>query len=150
VWKLAMVARGDVTGAAAEALLDSYEAERHPIALDMVRATERATRLITARNPLFMSLLRAVAPRALRLPRVADRLGRGVGMLNLTTGGRPRLPNPALRSGGHLHDRVDPLRPTLLAWNGERLLVRPDGVIARTGELPHGAEARVDDARVAS
>lgn len=150
VWKLAMTARGDVTGAAAEALLDSYEAERHPIALDMVRSTERATRLITARNPLFMSLLRAVAPRALRLPRVADRLGRGVGMLNLTTGGRPRLPNPALPAGGHLYDRVDPLRPTLLAWKGERLLVRPDGVIARLGELPHGAEAQVDDARGAA
>jgi 2-polyprenyl-6-methoxyphenol hydroxylase-like FAD-dependent oxidoreductase len=52
-WKLAAVIRGDAT----EHLLDSYEAERQPFARTLVRTTDRAFGLITARNPA-MTLLR--------------------------------------------------------------------------------------------
>lgn len=147
VWKLRLLDRADLGADAREALLDSYESERHAVALDMVKNTERATRLITSRSPAFKALLRAVAPRALGVTRLADRLGRGVGMLDLRTGGRLRLPNPALAAGDRLHDRVDPLLPTLLHWNGRSLLVRPDRVVARAGELPHLAEVHVRDER---
>lgn len=145
VWKLALLDRAPLDAAAREALLDSYEAERHPIAVNMVTNTTRATRLITSRNPVLLALRRAVAPRALGFARIADRLGRGVGMLDLPTAGRPRLPNPALSSGDRLHDRVDPLYPTQLHWNGRRFLVRPDRVVAPDGALPHLAEAHVDE-----
>jgi 2-polyprenyl-6-methoxyphenol hydroxylase-like FAD-dependent oxidoreductase len=145
VWKLRLADRGGLSPAARAALLDSYESERLPTAAAMVRATGRATGLLTSRNPLVRGLLRTIAPRALRVARLADRLGRGVGMLDLTTGGRPRLPNPVLAAGDRLHDRVDPLLPTLLRWNGQEILVRPDRVVARPGEIPHLAEARITD-----
>jgi 2-polyprenyl-6-methoxyphenol hydroxylase-like FAD-dependent oxidoreductase len=142
VWKLALSARPELTSSEREALLDSYESERRPMAETMVRATELATRVLTARG-LVRGALRAVAPRILRLARVQDRLGPGVGMLALRTGGRPRLPNPALAGGGWLHDRIDPELPTLFDWEGEVLLVRPDGVIARVSELPSIPRVRV-------
>ncbi len=145
VWKLALAERGELAPDARERLLDSYSEERHEVAVDMVRNTERATRLITSRSPMFMRVLRAVAPRALGVGSIADRLGRGVGMLDLRTRGRPRLANPELSPGVRLHDRVAPLRPTLVEWNRERLLVRPDLVVAREGEFPHAATLRVDE-----
>jgi NADPH-dependent dioxygenase len=142
LWKLALCARPELTSAERESLLDSYEAERRPIAEAMVRGTELATRVLTARG-LVRGALRALAPRLLSLGRVQDRLGPGVGMLSLRTGGRARLPNPALAGGGWLHDRIDPTLPTLLDWEGETILVRPDGVIARPDELPSVPRARV-------
>ncbi len=135
IWKLALVQRSEVTETARDVLLDSYEAERHPAAVAMVRSTERATRLITT-GGLFRALLRRVAPLLLKVERVKDRLGRGVGMLDLRTAGRPRLPNPQLEDGRRLHERIHPTRPTRLQWEGSTLLVRPDGVVAHAGELP--------------
>lgn len=145
VWKLALLDRASLDAAAREALLDSYEAERHAVAVDMVSNTTRATRLITSRHPVLRAVLRAVAPHALGVARIADRLGRGVGMLDLRTAGRPRLPNPTLSAGDRLHDRVDPRYPTLLHWNGRRLLVRPDRVVAPDGALPYLAEVHVNE-----
>lgn len=146
VWKLALLDRASLDDGDREALLDSYEAERHAVARAMVTNTSRATRLITSRHPVFMALLRAVAPRLLSTRRVADRLGRGVGMLDLRNAGHPRLPNPSLAAGDRLHDRVDPLYPTRLDWNGRRLLVRPDRVVAPDGAMPHLAEVTVAEA----
>lgn len=134
VWKLAMVQRPELSDSSREQLLASYEVERHATAVAMVRTTERATRLITS-GGLFRRVLRIVAPMLLKSDRLKDQLGRGVGMLDLRTDGRPRLPNPELHDGGHLHDRMHPTLPSLLEWNGQRVLVRPDGVVARPGEL---------------
>jgi 2-polyprenyl-6-methoxyphenol hydroxylase-like FAD-dependent oxidoreductase len=47
-WKLALV----VQGKADAALLDSYEAERHPVAQRLLNTTDRGFRLIVADNPL--------------------------------------------------------------------------------------------------
>jgi 2-polyprenyl-6-methoxyphenol hydroxylase-like FAD-dependent oxidoreductase len=47
-WKLALVA----IGAAPESLLDSYDAERRPIAAGILRGTDLATKVVTLRNPL--------------------------------------------------------------------------------------------------
>jgi hypothetical protein len=112
----------------------------------MVRATERMTKLLTGRGRFAFGALRRVAPLALRVDRLADKLGRGVGMLDLRTGGRPRLANPELSPGVRLHDRLTSLYPTRLRWNGQDLLVRPDLVVANPGELPHLAEVQVEQA----
>jgi hypothetical protein len=67
-------------------------------------------------------------------------------MLDLRTGGRPRLANPEVAPGVRLHDRVTSLHPTLLRWDGREVLVRPDLIVANPGELPHLSELRVDGA----
>lgn len=144
IWKLALVDRPELPPAQREPLLDSYATERHAAAVAMVGGTERMTRLLTGRRRLVFGALRRVAPIALRIERLKDRLGRGVGMLDLRTGGRPRLANPELAPGVRLHDRITSLHPTLLHWNGQRVLVRPDLVVAHDGELPHLAEVHVD------
>lgn len=47
-WKLALVARG----LAADALLDTYEAERRPLATDVLRGTANVTRVNVAQSPV--------------------------------------------------------------------------------------------------
>ncbi|MCC9738852.1 FAD-dependent monooxygenase [Streptomyces sp. MNU89] len=124
LWKLAAARRTEP--ARAEALLDSYEAERRPVARAMVRGTARATRALTTRTGMTRALLGTVAPTLLGRRPVQARLGRGVGMLDIgypdggpaagrtgrgvrTAAGR-RLPNPVLRDGGgRLHQRLAPL-----------------------------------------
>ena len=144
VWKLALVDRPELPPAQREPLLDSYATERHAVAVAMVRITTRITRLLTGRRRFAFGALRRLAPLALRLDRLKDKLGRGVGMLDLRTGGRPRLANPEVAPGVRLHDRITSLVPTRLRWNGQQLLVRPDLVVAHPGELPTLAEVRVD------
>lgn len=58
-WKLALV----VKGRAEEALLDTYEAERRPLATEVLRGTTAATRLLFSDNTLVRLLLdRVVVP----------------------------------------------------------------------------------------
>lgn len=135
VWKLALSDNLNLPAEMRESLLDSYARERHAVAVAMVRATERMTRVLTGRHPLLFGLLRRLAPLVIRRRRIADKLGRGVGMLDLLTDGQQRLPNPELPTGRRLYDHVDPLLPTALVWRGQQLIVRPDRVIARAGTL---------------
>ena len=58
-WKLALVARG----AADQALLDTYEAERRPIGRFVLRFTDRATAIATSRNRVVRLLRTQIAPR---------------------------------------------------------------------------------------
>jgi 2-polyprenyl-6-methoxyphenol hydroxylase-like FAD-dependent oxidoreductase len=51
-WKLALVLRGR----APDALLDSYEAERRPVALGVLKGSEALTRMVTLRDPLARDL----------------------------------------------------------------------------------------------
>jgi 2-polyprenyl-6-methoxyphenol hydroxylase-like FAD-dependent oxidoreductase len=57
-WKLARV----VHGTGPEALLDTYEEERLPIARDVLRMTNRLFRIATAANPLMSRLRPRLAP----------------------------------------------------------------------------------------
>ncbi len=150
VWKLAMVERGHVGGPAAQALIGSYDEERRPIVEGMVHGTARATRALTSRGRLRKGALRGVARVALMSDRVKDRLGRGVGMLDLLTGGERRAPNPELGGGERLHDHVDPNLPTLLRWGGEELLVRPDRVVAGPWMSPYSITAEIQTSGGAS
>jgi 2-polyprenyl-6-methoxyphenol hydroxylase-like FAD-dependent oxidoreductase len=136
VWKLALLGRPGLDPADGASLLDSYEAERQPIARQMVRATSIATRLLTLTNPVVRWVRGRLARLLLGRPRVQDQLARGVGMLDLKTAGLLRLPNPELPAGDRLHDHVDSRVPTRLQWQGRDVMVRPDRIIARPGSLP--------------
>jgi 2-polyprenyl-6-methoxyphenol hydroxylase-like FAD-dependent oxidoreductase len=59
-WKLALAVRGE----ASAGLLDSYDAERRPVALAVLRGTDLMTRIVTLHNPLARSF-RNAALRAL-------------------------------------------------------------------------------------
>ncbi|MBC2907412.1 FAD-dependent monooxygenase [Streptomyces cupreus] len=118
LWKLAVARRAGTT--AANDLLDSYEAERRPVAHAMVRGTARATSALTTRKGVPRALLGLLAPTALAQRSVQSRFGRGVGMLDIayctdssTVGGTlavgRRMPNPRLGSGVRLHHRLAPL-----------------------------------------
>ncbi|MFZ5438814.1 MAG: FAD-dependent monooxygenase [Myxococcota bacterium] len=142
VWKLALGASLDA--AARETLLDSYEAERRPVAVDMVRMTTLATRVLTVKSPLARAVRGLVGRAVVRTSRFQDQLSRRVGMLDLRVAGMPRLENPELGAGRRLHDWLHPLRPTALVWRGRRWLVRPDGVVAREGLVPASLAAPVE------
>ncbi len=79
VWKLAAVHRGR----ARDALLDSYQAERHAVGERMIRGVRRATQGLTLRLPLAQAVRNRVAGVALGLQRVRNQLGAPLGMLGL-------------------------------------------------------------------
>lgn len=64
-WKLALVARG----AAGEALLDTYERERHPEALAMINTTIMLGKVLLARNRVVAALRNALLKVLFRIPR---------------------------------------------------------------------------------
>lgn len=61
-WKL----RAELLGSASEGLLDSYEAERYPIAAETLRKTDLSFRFETS-NGLVARMIRAVVTRAVRI-----------------------------------------------------------------------------------
>ncbi|MFE7615173.1 FAD-dependent monooxygenase [Streptomyces sp. NPDC057496] len=154
-WKLAAVLRGHT--ADPEALLDSYQTERHPVGTRVLRSSGAIVRLAMAHTPLQRAA-RTVAAKMLSGVRPAsDKL---IGMVSgisiaysAPRGAHPltskRAPDLSLREG-RLHqllrdgafvlvtpaDATAPTSPAPLVhahWQGERdttLLVRPDGYIA--------------------
>jgi len=66
-WKLALVLRGRVEGAAAERLLDTYAAEREPVADRLLRTTDQGFRIVISEGAIAGWLRTAVVPRALAL-----------------------------------------------------------------------------------
>lgn len=78
-WKLALVTRG----AGRPILLDSYQAERHPIAAATLSGTDLATRVVTLRNPVAQALRNHLAGFLSSLEVVQHRLTRAVSGLVL-------------------------------------------------------------------
>jgi len=78
-WKLALVTRG----AGRPILLDSYQAERHPIAAATISGTDLATRVVTLRNPVAQALRNQLASFLSSLEVVQHRLTRAVSGLIL-------------------------------------------------------------------
>ncbi len=144
VWKLALLKREALRIDEQRGLLESYEAERRPIALEMVRMTGLATRVLTLTNPLARAVRGVVGRVMVHRPGFQDRLARGVGMLDVLTAGAPRLENPVLPDGRRLHELLDPLRPTRLVMGGRARVVRPDRVVARAGLIPETLATRVE------
>lgn len=117
-WKLALVARG----AAGEALLDSYDAERRPVGRFVVRFSDRAFSVGTSSNPLIRLLRSGVAPRLAPLA-LHSRVGRAFAFRTISQLGIHYRGSPLAEEG----------RPELRAGPkaGDRL---PDARIARDGE----------------
>jgi 2-polyprenyl-6-methoxyphenol hydroxylase-like FAD-dependent oxidoreductase len=79
-WKLALAARGQ----AAPGLLDTYYSERAPIAHELLRNTDLATRAVLSQNDLMREVRRRLIPVLAEQPRVRQRLLPILGQLNVT------------------------------------------------------------------
>ena len=124
-WKLAHVARGGP-----DSLLDTYEAERLPIAAAVLGLSKR---LHQAR-----SIKRGDATNQLALHYRTSPLSSGVTFGSLHPG--DRMPDARLDDGSRLFDRLRGSHATeLVTPEGPRILIRPDGYIAHIGST-HSAE----------
>lgn len=104
-WKLALVVRGEAGGA----LLESYEAERLPVAQALLRGTDRAFGLVVSDSPLaafFRTRIVGNAARlAMRFPAVRQRMYRLISQIGIRYRSSPLsqtagdLPAGALRAG---------------------------------------------------
>lgn len=129
-WKLALV----VDGAAPEGLLDSYEAERLPVAERVLGNTGPATGLLTSRNPLVKLLRERLLGAALSRRPVQARLLGATTQLGIDYRGSPLSGSRTGRPAGVR--RVPSVRAALrrarYAWRapvaGDRA---PDGAVYR-------------------
>jgi len=118
-WKLAHVLRGGP-----DSLLDTYEAERLPIAAAVLGLSKR---LYQKR-----SIKRGDATNQLALHYRTSPLSSGVAIGSLHPG--DRMPDSRLNDGGRLFDHLRGTHATeLVTLEGPRILVRPDGYIAHIG-----------------
>ncbi|MFE6813649.1 FAD-dependent monooxygenase [Streptomyces sp. NPDC057677] len=122
-WKLTSILRGDAPDP--EALLDSYQSERHPVGAAVLRTSGALVRLAMAHTPLTRAA-RALAARLLSVLRPASTRAMGMisglGIAYAPPAGskRPagrRAPDVRLREG-RLHE---------LLRAGEFVLITPDG-----------------------
>lgn len=95
MWKLALYHKGHATAA----LLDSYEAERHPVAKATIKYVKRATRMLTLRRRIPQWVRNRLARILMNTRRVRDRLGRDVGMLSLSYKKSPVVAEDVPQSG---------------------------------------------------
>jgi 2-polyprenyl-6-methoxyphenol hydroxylase-like FAD-dependent oxidoreductase len=79
-WKLALAARD----MAAPGLLDTYQAERHPIARGVLRGTHLGTRLLLAQNPLMQAVREYAVPAIVNIPPVRHRILAAVSQLSIS------------------------------------------------------------------
>ncbi|MFL6183227.1 MAG: FAD-dependent monooxygenase [Actinomycetes bacterium] len=78
-WKLALAARDQ----AAPGLLDTYQAERHPIARGVLRGTHLSTRLILAQNPLMRAVRELAVPAIVNIPPARRRILAAISQLTI-------------------------------------------------------------------
>jgi 3-(3-hydroxy-phenyl)propionate hydroxylase len=134
-WKLALV----VNGQAGDDLLDTYEAERHPVGVRVLLNTRAQTAL--TRPDEQTSALREVMAGLIKQPGVNAELGLMITGLDIRYGdgdGHPllgrRVPDYDLPDGSRVYQHLHAGEPVLLdgrlGWSGESLLVRPDGYVA--------------------
>jgi hypothetical protein len=146
-WKLAKV----LDGSAPDWLLDSYEAERHPVGEEVLKVTDRIFRLVMLKSPVAHRVVGFLASRLFKFD-AAQRFPRtflsGLGVHYPPRGRHPhplagkRAPNvtdlsPALRSGKFVLTGGTniPVSDKVVAVPGEQLmLVRPDGYVAWAGD----------------
>lgn len=127
-WKLAYVARGGP-----DSLLDSYEAERLPIAAAVLGLSKR---LLQTR-----SIRRGDATNQLALHYRSSALSLGGALGGLQAG--DRMPDMRLEDGGRLFAKMRGTHATELETPEGRILIRPDGYIASIGAAEssnYGAE----------
>jgi 2-polyprenyl-6-methoxyphenol hydroxylase-like FAD-dependent oxidoreductase len=78
-WKLALAAQDQ----AAPGLLDTYQAERHPIARSVLRGTHLGTRLVLAQTPLMRAIRQWAVPAIVNIPSVRRRILTAVSQLSI-------------------------------------------------------------------
>ena len=78
-WKLALAARDQ----AAPGLLDTYQAERHPIARGVLRGTHLGTRLFLAQNPLMRAVREQAVPAIVSIAPIRRRILAAVSQLTI-------------------------------------------------------------------
>ncbi|GAA2395499.1 FAD-dependent monooxygenase [Streptomyces coeruleofuscus] len=169
-WKLAAV----IEGHAADALLDTYQAERHPIGRTVLRSSGGIVRAAMARRPWTIALRTAFAAFLGTVgPARRKALGQvtGIGYRYPAPRGSHRftgmrVPDVALGGGGRLHEAMRGGRFVLITpepykagaaredrlaverWASDRrttVLVRPDGYAAWAAD---SADARAIEAAV--
>ena len=84
-WKLAMVLKGQ----ARSELLDTYESDRLPVIRQLVRMTERATKVFNSTNPLVHATLTRLAPMVLARSAVQDKAAPRLGQIAASYRGCP-------------------------------------------------------------
>lgn len=117
-WKLALVVRGE----APDALLDSYDAERRPAAIENLEVTSRSARFLAPRSPAEHTMRRAVVALASRHAFARGLVNTGrMAVANtypaaphLPAGGRS-VPNLPLREAGEAPAQQ---ARTLMQWLG--------------------------------
>lgn len=118
-WKLALVQKGR----APDFLLDSYEAEREPVAESVLHMSNLMTRLGTIHNPVAAAIRDRLYPAATEIPALARRLAERISELNINYRKSPIVTghqgggfgNLWLSGGPHPGDRApdaSPLRST--------------------------------------
>jgi 4,5-epoxidase len=121
-WKLALVAQGRASGD----LLDTYEAERRPVAADVLKSTTTNTNLLLGNNALTRLFRDYVFIPLMRLPRIQRKFQAKGSQLHVTYRGGPLAMAHGLlsrimgvmRSGLRAGDRA-PNAPCLLQPAGE-------------------------------
>jgi FAD binding domain len=122
-WKLAAVARGEP-----DSLLDTYEAERLPVAAAVLGLSKR---LLQTR-----SIKRGDQTDQLSLHYRTSPLSSGVPLGSLHPG--DRMPDALLDDGSRLFDHLRGSHATeLVTPQGTRILIRPDGYVAHIGSTAH-------------
>jgi len=91
-WKLALVARG----ISSPRLLESYEAERMPVALSVVNLTDRMTRAATAQNPTVQHLRNLLVPLLTGIPFVKEAMAERLAEVAVDYRGTPWVENHGL------------------------------------------------------
>lgn len=104
-FKLALV----VDGHAEPALLESYEAERRPIAQAVVKSVGSADKLLTSRNPLIAFAREHLLYPAVNRPVIQRQIWRKASQLQISYRRGPLASNAARRDGRHPGDRVPDL-----------------------------------------
>jgi 2-polyprenyl-6-methoxyphenol hydroxylase-like FAD-dependent oxidoreductase len=124
-WKLGLVA----AGAAGEALLDSYNAERRPVATDVLRGTDWLTRVVTLRSPVGEAIRNHLAATLSEFEFVQRRATQGLSELRVGYRGSPIV----------AEDRASLVRSLWPAGHGPGL-----GAYLDFGAAPHPGD-RVPD-----
>jgi 3-(3-hydroxy-phenyl)propionate hydroxylase len=112
VWKLAAV----IKGMAVPAILDSYEAERHPVAEELLKGTDRGFHLMVQPSDLASFAMKLFGSSVIALEAVQDRLRRMLGEVTIN-----------YRPGPLTEDHGGSIGPIA----GDRV---PDGVVVRAAD----------------